>query len=53
MQTGLRYGPASAMGRIHIGTDQKAGIAGFLEDPTQVEIVVVLCGARSWTQKSL
>lgn len=52
-QRELRYGPASAIGRVHKGTDQKAGKAGFLEDPTQVETVVVLCGARSWTQKSL
>lgn len=52
MQRELRYGPASTTSRVHISTDQKGETAGFLEDPTQVETVVVLCGARNWTQRS-
>lgn len=38
-QRELRYSPASTSSGVHIGTDQKAGRSGFLEDPGQTETV--------------
>lgn len=38
-QRELRYAPASTSSGVHIGTDQKAGRSGFLEDPGQTEMV--------------